>query len=182
MATGTSPEGLNQPTESGETTHGSPSASKGGPLSGPLGIVISVVLLSVAGYLGYRTFINPPPEPPDSAPVWYVCSETGKAFEHIRQMGEMEPVYSPLSKKNTGYRAEKCFWTKDGKVKTTPTYVLLNELVGKLGPTLCPDCGRLVEPHNKRPSKTQSGAIVIPNADSGEDKATSPPPTTQPSD
>ncbi|MBK8269586.1 MAG: hypothetical protein IPK83_15305 [Planctomycetes bacterium] len=136
----------------------------------------------MAGYLGYRTFINPPPEPTDSAPVWYVCSETGKAFEHIRQMGEMEPVYSPLSKKNTGYRAEKCFWTKDGKIKTTPTYVLLNELIGKPGPTLCPDCGRLVEPHNKRPSKTQSGEIVIPNADSTEVKTTSPQPTTQPAD
>jgi len=57
------------------------------------------------------------------------------------------PVLAP-SGKNTGYEAELCYWTKDGKPKETPTPVLLNIYKGIKGPTFCPDCGRLVVGHN----------------------------------
>ncbi len=61
------------------------------------------------------------------------------------------PVKSPFTGKETGYKAELCFWTKDGSTKTDPTAVLMNDDVGKPGPTFCPDCGRLVVHHNPVP-------------------------------
>ena len=83
----------------------------------------------------------------------FVCSQTGKAF-HVdlaRLSGQSIPVLSPYSSKNTGYPAELCYWTTDGQVKKEPTAVLLNEMIGKTGPTFCPDCGRLVVGHNPLP-------------------------------
>ena len=78
----------------------------------------------------------------------FICSETRKPFNHTLKEGETIPVYSPHSGKNTGYQAELCYWTKDGKPKEKPTPVLLEESLGKPGPTFCPDCGRLVIGHN----------------------------------
>ncbi len=81
----------------------------------------------------------------------YICSESGKVFKAKIKDGESWPVTSPYSKKRTGYPAERCYWTKDGGVKKDPTYVLLNEDIGKPGPTICPDCGRKVYKHNPAP-------------------------------
>ena len=78
----------------------------------------------------------------------FICSETGKSFHKKLEIGLTNPVYSPYSKKNTGYPAEYCFWTKDGKAKDSPTIVLLNRYKGLDKPTFCPDCGRLVVLHN----------------------------------
>ena len=82
---------------------------------------------------------------------WFVCAETGKPFRYELKEGDSIPVYSPPSGKRTGYPAELCYWTKEGTVKDTPTPVLLNETIGKSGPTYCPECGRLVVGHNPRP-------------------------------
>jgi hypothetical protein len=49
------------------------------------------------------------------------------------------------------YRAEYCYWTKEGKIKEKPTAVLLNKYKGKPEPTFCPDCGRLVVGLNPAP-------------------------------
>jgi hypothetical protein len=81
----------------------------------------------------------------------YVCSETGKSFRHKNEMGDTIPIYSPYSGKNTAYPGEACYWNPDGSTKSEPTWVLLNEAVGKNEPTFCPDCGRLVVGHNPRP-------------------------------
>lgn len=152
--------------------------SRGGPFSGPVGVVISIALLAVAGYLAYtRVFVHPPIEAPDTTPVMYICAETGKTFPHVRKSGEQSPVLSPHSGKNTGYMAEKCYWTKDGKIKDTPTYVLLNEATGKPGPTWCPDCDREVIPHNPRPKRGEATDIIVPPA---RTESLSPIPATQP--
>jgi hypothetical protein len=74
----------------------------------------------------------------------FICAKTMKPFTYTMKAGDSVPVMSPYSKERTGYRAEKCTWTKDGKSKSEPTYVLLNESIGKPGPTFCPDCDRLV--------------------------------------
>lgn len=74
----------------------------------------------------------------------FMCAETGKTFSYTIRVGDTIPVISPHSGRKTGYEPELCYWTADGKVKRNPTYVLLNETVGKSGPTFCPDCGRLV--------------------------------------
>jgi len=61
----------------------------------------------------------------------------------------------PYENKKTGqktlYPAEPCFWTKEGKAKFEPTWVLLNQYAGKPEPTICPDCGHKVTSHNKAP-------------------------------
>ena len=82
---------------------------------------------------------------------WFVDSTTGKPFKYELKIGTPVPVPAP-SGGNTGYPAELCYWTKDGKIKDQPTPVLLNELIGKPGSTFCPDCGRLVVGHNPAPN------------------------------
>lgn len=81
----------------------------------------------------------------------FICAETGKSFEHEISPGEVIPIKSPHSGENTGYLAELCYWTADGRVKDEATAVLLNIYADKPGPTFCPDCGRLVVGHNPRP-------------------------------
>jgi len=86
-----------------------------------------------------------------SADRIFIDSSTMKPFNHTLKEGEALPCKAP-SGGNTGYQAELCYWTKDGKTKDQPTPVLLNEAVGKPGPTFCPDCGRLVVGHNPAPA------------------------------
>jgi hypothetical protein len=81
----------------------------------------------------------------------YIDANTGKPFEHTLKVGDVLPLKAP-SGGNTGYPAELCYWTKDGKPKADPTPVLLNEYAHKPGPTFCPDCGRVVRIHNPAPA------------------------------
>lgn len=87
----------------------------------------------------------------DSRKYIFICSETGKAFTGTLEIGESPILMSPYSGKRTGYPAELCYWTADGQVRKEPFPVLMNEQVGKIGPTFCPDCGRLVVLHNPVP-------------------------------
>ncbi|HYO08385.1 MAG TPA: hypothetical protein VER17_05395 [Tepidisphaeraceae bacterium] len=80
----------------------------------------------------------------------YIDAETGKPFKYTLKAGDSQPVDAPSGKKS-GYPAERCYWTKDGKPKAEPTLVLLNLFKGNNDPTFCPDCGRLVVPHNPAP-------------------------------
>ena len=82
----------------------------------------------------------------------FIDAETGKPFNYELKIGDTIPVTAPSGKK-TGYPAEKCFWTRDGKTKTQPTLVLLNSYKGGKEPTFCPDCGRLVRGHNPAPTE-----------------------------
>ena len=90
----------------------------------------------------------------------FIDAKTGKPFSYELQNGDKYPVRAP-SGGMTGYPAELCYWTKDGGVKQDPTPVLLNVWIGKPGPTYCPDCGRLVVPHNPYPAP---GATPPPTA------------------
>ncbi|HEY7086623.1 MAG TPA: DUF1206 domain-containing protein [Tepidisphaeraceae bacterium] len=80
----------------------------------------------------------------------YIDAATGKPYEHTLKPGDSVPTDAPSGGK-TGYPAELCYWTKDGKIKQDPTPVLVNARMGKPGPTFCPDCGRLVVMHNPPP-------------------------------
>ncbi|MBC7783502.1 MAG: hypothetical protein H7144_06650 [Burkholderiales bacterium] len=84
---------------------------------------------------------------------YFICSETGKSFSLTIEQNMSWPVQSPYSGKKTGYPAEPCYWTKDGQIKSTPTWVLVNHYLAKKGPTYCPECGRLVKPQNPPPLK-----------------------------
>jgi hypothetical protein len=81
----------------------------------------------------------------------FIDADNGKPFKYEVVKGSTIPAPSPFSGKKTGYPAEMCYWTKDGKVKKDPTPVLLNLYKGSKDPTFCPDCGRLVKPHNPPP-------------------------------
>ena len=52
----------------------------------------------------------------------FIDSSTMKPFNHDLVEGETIPVKAPSGNK-TGYPAELCYWTKDGKTKTEPTAV-----------------------------------------------------------
>lgn len=125
--------------------------SRGGPLSGGLGVFVIIVLLGTAAYLTYKTLTTA--DPPEAVPIetTFMCAKTGLTFPYAMKDGEHWPVLSPHSKERTGYPAERCYWTRDGKRKATPTYVILNESLGKPGDTICPDCGRIVVGHNQPP-------------------------------
>jgi hypothetical protein len=77
----------------------------------------------------------------------YIDSSTMQPFAHDLERDESIPIPAPSGGK-TGYPAELCFWTKDGKIKADGTPVLLNSWIGKPEPTFCPDCGRLVIMNN----------------------------------
>jgi hypothetical protein len=109
-------------------------------------VLLSLALIGLVVWMFMRALGTDTPGDPNN--VTYVCSETGKAFKHRNVVGEEMPILSPYSGRNTGYPAESCYWTADGHVKTEPTWVILNQVLGKTGPTFCPDCGRLVIGHN----------------------------------
>jgi hypothetical protein len=107
-------------------------------------LLVATAVAQIVSYFGGGT-------PGDVFYTMYICTETGKPFRHRNEMGEMHPIESPYSGRRTGVPAEACYWTADGGTKKEPTWVLLNELAGKSGPTFCPDCGRLVVGHNSAP-------------------------------
>jgi hypothetical protein len=81
-----------------------------------------------------------------------IDSVTGEVFTSFAiRDGDSQPWKNPKTGKSTVYQAEACFWTREGGAKTEPTYVLLNSLVGKDGPTICPDCWHEVVAHNPMP-------------------------------
>lgn len=127
----------------------------------PAGKIVAIALvligLGVAAWAVY-TNVGPSEAVKLTRDRVFVDATTGKPFNYTLHVGDVVPVLAP-SGKNTGYPAELCFWTKDGKEKSDPTPVLLNSTVGKSEPTFCPDCGRLVIARNPAPG---SGVKVPP--------------------
>ncbi|HTL29151.1 MAG TPA: hypothetical protein VL282_08020 [Tepidisphaeraceae bacterium] len=120
-------------------------------LRGPGGKIVAAIAIAVGLfvlYLNTRTLLGESEIASTSRDRIFVDAESGKTFEHRLQAGDTYPIESPFTHKKTGYPAELCYWTKDGKRKHDPTPVLLNQSKGKKGPTFCPDCGRLVVPMN----------------------------------
>lgn len=116
-----------------------------------LGGAIAGILLTV-GILTYQFLGGPPSAAELSSRINAIDMETGEIFQSFRlRAGDGAPFENPNTGRRTLVPAESCYWTRDGKAKLEPTFVLLNELVGKPGPTICPDCGRKVVGLNPRP-------------------------------
>lgn len=117
------------------------------------GKIVTGALLLVAVavvFIAVKNAFGPSAEVAEANKRVFIDADTGKSFTHTLKEGDVFPVKAP-SGKEVGYPAELCYWTRDGQIKEEPTAVLLNEWVGKSGPTFCPDCGRLVRGHNPRP-------------------------------
>lgn len=120
--------------------------SVGTLLAAVLSIAVLVVVISRATVFAPKSLTDIS----RSRPV--IDAETNELFEdYTMKDGAKVPFTNPKTGRATLYPAETCFWTKDGKAKLEPTYVLLNQRAGKPGPTLCPDCGREVVGHNPMP-------------------------------
>lgn len=83
----------------------------------------------------------------------------GNSFRHRLVVGEPAVAKGPTGK--DAFMAELCYWTKDGKPKSTPTPVMLNSLKKLPEPTFCPDCDRLVRPLNP-PAEMAGQAMPVP--------------------
>lgn len=122
-------------------------------LKGKAGKVVGVLVFVVAigfAYFSFRHYLGPSDAAIVAGEQTFVDSVTGKAFTHTLELGDKIPLKAP-SGGDTGYPAEQCYWTADGKIKDTPDWVILNTTLHKSEPTFCPVCGRLVTDHNPRP-------------------------------
>ena len=127
------------------------------PVGRGIGIGFSVLVILVAIFFIKSTLTDETHKL--GSTQMFVDVTTQKPFAHEIQAGESIPVTAPSGGK-TGYPAEACTWTKDGGIKTDPTYVVLNETMGKELPTFCPDCGRLVVGHNPAASTDRKPPIT----------------------
>jgi hypothetical protein len=138
------------------------------PVARGAAIFVVIAAVAMAGWTLWNTF-----RPSDSLAAaenpLFIDAENGKTFNVKLEAGMQIPVTSPFTGKQTGYKAELCYWTKDGQPKSEPTAVLMNFDIGKSGPTFCPDCGRLVVFHNPvarpgmRPPPTESEYLARQN-------------------
>ena len=111
----------------------------------------SIIGLGLAGLLMIWQLSGSGDAAAETEMMTVVDRDTNEVMKIKLRPGDKGPWVNPKTTKNTLYPAEKCFWTKDGKAKLNPTYVLLREYVGESGPTTCPDCGRRVRPRNPMP-------------------------------
>lgn len=126
-------------------------ASWNGKTLGAIALVLASVL--VLGYVAYSSYSSYLEDPRRAAFLpTLMDAETGEVFEKYSVgRGENRPYLNPKTGKRSLYPIELCYWTRDGKAKFPPTYVILNEMRGVSGPTICPDCGRRVTLYNSRP-------------------------------
>ena len=115
-------------------------------------IAAGLLLLAAAAavFFAVRNLFGESPEVRAANERVFIDTKTGQRFAHELKAGESFPVKAP-SGGQTGFPAELCYWTRDGQIKQDPTPVLLKNWTGGEGPTFCPDCGRLVRPHNPTP-------------------------------
>jgi len=131
---------------------------------------VAVVLLIAAGIIAYfQVYGDDPATLALQRP--FVDVESGEPFDYTIKMGDIEPIETPAGRM-TGYQAERCFWGKDADgrwyIKETPTYVVLKWRIEPTSTeeTICPDCGRRVVGHNKRPTPKD-----IDRANGGEESS-----------
>jgi hypothetical protein len=120
--------------------------SNGGKIAATALLILAIAL----AVFMFRSSFGAPSDIAAANDRVFIDATTGKPFSRELKPGMAVPIEAPSGKK-TGYPAEMCWWTKDGKVRKEPYPVLLNTWVGKPEPTFCPDCGRLVVPHNPSP-------------------------------
>jgi hypothetical protein len=115
----------------------------------------SILAVAVAAFLLQRTLSGMGDPAAESNTAVLIDSETLEVVKNFRlPPNGQQPYVNPKTGRKTLYYTEKCFWmdSKRERAKLTPTYVLLNEYIGKPGRTVCPDCGAPVQARNPIPS------------------------------
>ena len=114
--------------------------------------IVALVLVVLAARSLWNA-VREPKVPADSRTLMDL--ETGDLFEvSVDALAEGYPYTNPKTGEKTLYPTEVCYANECGNIGGT--HVILNELLGKKGPTFCPRCGALVRPHNPRPSQSQA--------------------------
>ena len=116
-------------------------------------ITAGLLLVVALGLLGWSVWSNLGEEDivANTRNRTFMDATTGEPFQAELKVGWKVPIPAP-SGGNTGYPAEMCGWTADGKPTDDLTPVLLNQYVDKKGPTFCPVCHRLVRERNPIPN------------------------------
>ncbi len=113
-----------------------------------------VCLLAAVGFGVYQFTGGGPDLGSNSLYREVVDSKTNEAFTNF-PIGENTsyPYTNPKTGERTLFPAERCYYTRDGKVKATPTLVFVKQYENEnAGETMCPDCGRPVVRHNPAPA------------------------------
>jgi hypothetical protein len=142
-------------------------------------IGVFVVALIVAVFM-FRNSFGTSSVVSDANTRVFIDKDTGKPFTVEMRAGMKIPLRAP-SGHDSGYPAELCWWTKDGKIRKDPYPVLLNSVKGRPEPTFCDDCGRLVVGHNPKPAtpdtkppptkeQYEARRQKTPNPDEGRDR------------
>lgn len=114
------------------------------------GIAVAALLAAVA--ITAWQFAGMAPDIASQTGTTLIDAETGALVKgHELKIGEQYPLVNPAHGRRTLWPAERCWWTRDGKVKPEPTFVMLKEYTGQGGETVCPDCGRRVVSRNPAP-------------------------------
>ena len=114
-------------------------------------IATVVLLLAAIATLAYQALGGGPSAAAIASVRDVMDSESNQVILDFEPPKTAPPWTNPKTGRATLYLAERCFWTKDGKAKLEPTYVIPNEAMDKPGDAICPDCGRKVIRHNPSP-------------------------------
>lgn len=143
-------EALAAPGKSKATTSSSESFLSGKVFAGLGAALLSLGVLAYVVWSSYNSVANTAIR--SAFLTTMKDSETGEVFKQIDIRQERSiPFSNPKTGKRTLFPAEECYWTKDGKAKLEPDYVILNERMGKPGRTTCHVCGRTVTRGNAMP-------------------------------
>ena len=113
-------------------------------------VIVVVLVLVTCGELGGAAWRNLVDHRPAFNTWTFMDAETGALFQfHATDLGPF-PMTNPHTGKRTLYPTEVCLWGEDCR-NSGGTRVIMNELLGKEGPTYCPVCGHLVRFHNPLP-------------------------------
>ena len=135
---------------SASKTKGSTSETNSGQMLKLAGALLAFLLTGAV--VAWQVLSREPDIGALSASTTVIDAESGEVVRRFPlPLDKVHPWTNPKTGRDTLYPAEPCFWDKDGSVMPEPTWVLVNDYMGKPGETKCPHCARRVVPRNPMP-------------------------------
>lgn len=142
--------GQNGASRSASKTKGSTSETNSGQMLKLAGALLAFLLAGAV--VAWQVLSREPDIGALSASTTVIDAESGEVVRRFPlPLDKVHPWTNPKTGRDTLYPAEPCFWDKDGSVMPEPTWVLVNDYMGKPGETKCPHCARRVVPRNPMP-------------------------------